>query len=106
MKVNDENSRIRIQDPDPNLDPSVRGMDPRIRILIHPKMSWIRNTGLNILRKKNIFSLPPVSLTPVVSLEVSLEVLMTFEMFAKKFEMALMILFLKPEVKILVTLSL
>jgi hypothetical protein len=42
---------IRIQDPDPNPDPNpdpdplVRGMDPRIRIRIHPKMSWIRNTG-------------------------------------------------------------
>jgi hypothetical protein len=45
LKVNDENSRIRIQDPDPNPDPLVRGMDPRIRIRIHPKMSWIRNTG-------------------------------------------------------------
>ena len=45
LKVNDENSRIRIQDPDP--DPLVRGMDPRIRIRIHPKMSWIRNTGFN-----------------------------------------------------------
>ena len=43
LKVNDQNSRIRIQDPDP--DPLVRGMDPRIRI--HPKMSWIRNTGRN-----------------------------------------------------------
>ncbi len=42
LKVNDENSRIRIQDPNP--DPLVRGMDPRIRIRIHPKMSWIRNT--------------------------------------------------------------
>ncbi len=41
--VNDENSRIRIQDP----DPLVRGMDPRIRIRIHRKMSWIRNTGKN-----------------------------------------------------------
>ncbi len=39
MKVNDENSRIRILDP----DPLVRGMDPRIRI--RPKMSWIRNTA-------------------------------------------------------------
>ncbi len=39
LKVSDENSRIRIQDP----DPLVRGMvDPRIRI--HLKMSWIRNT--------------------------------------------------------------
>ncbi len=45
LKVNDENSRIRIQDPDP--DPLVRGMDPRIRIKIriHPKISWIRNTA-------------------------------------------------------------
>ncbi len=41
LKVSDKNSRIRIQDP----DPLVRGMDPRIRIRIHPKMSWIRNTG-------------------------------------------------------------
>jgi hypothetical protein len=39
LKVNDENSRIRIQDP----DPLVRGMDTRIRI--HTKMSWIRNTA-------------------------------------------------------------
>jgi hypothetical protein len=30
------------QDP----DPLVRGMDPRIRIRIHTKMSWIRNPGL------------------------------------------------------------
>ncbi len=43
--VNDENSRIRIQDPDP--EPLVRGMDPRIRIRIHPKISWIRNTAKN-----------------------------------------------------------
>jgi hypothetical protein len=41
-KVNDENSRIR--DPNPDPDPLVRGMDPRIRI--HTKMSWIRNTSL------------------------------------------------------------
>jgi hypothetical protein len=47
LKVNDENRRIRIQDPDPNPDPLVRGMDPRIRIRIHPKMSWIRNTAAN-----------------------------------------------------------
>ncbi len=46
MKVNDENSRTRIQDPDP--DPLVRGMDPRIRIRIHPKMSWIRNTAFKV----------------------------------------------------------
>jgi hypothetical protein len=45
-KVNDENSRIRIR-IDPNPDPLVRGMDPRIQIQIHPKMSWIRNSVLN-----------------------------------------------------------
>jgi hypothetical protein len=44
LKVSDENSRIRIQDPDP--DPLVRGTDPRIRI--HPKMSWIRNTDFRL----------------------------------------------------------
>ncbi len=41
LKANDENSRIRIQDP----DPLVRGMDLRIRI--HTKMSWIRNTAFD-----------------------------------------------------------
>ncbi len=47
LKVNEENSRIRFQDPDPdpNPDPLVRGMDPRIRIRIHPKITWIRNTA-------------------------------------------------------------
>jgi hypothetical protein len=55
LEVNDEISRIRIQDPDPDLnqdpDPLVRGMDPRVRILIriHPKMSWIRNTDRNTI---------------------------------------------------------
>ena len=34
FKVNDENSGIRIQDPDPNSDPLVGGMDPLIRIWI------------------------------------------------------------------------
>jgi hypothetical protein len=43
LKVNDEKSRIRIQDPDTTPDPLVRGMDPRIRI--HSKMSRIRNTA-------------------------------------------------------------
>jgi hypothetical protein len=32
LKVNDEKSRIRIQDSDSDPDPLVRGMDPRIRI--------------------------------------------------------------------------
>ncbi len=45
LKVNDENSQIQDPDPDPNPDPLVRGMDPRIRIRIHPKMSWIRNSA-------------------------------------------------------------
>jgi hypothetical protein len=45
LKLNNENSRIRIQDLDP--DPLVIGMDPRIRIRIHTKMSWIRNTDCN-----------------------------------------------------------
>ncbi len=45
LKVYDENSRIRIQDPDPDSDPLVRGMIPRIRIRIHTKMSWIQNTA-------------------------------------------------------------
>ena len=43
LKVNDEKSRIRIQDP----DPLVRDMDPRIRIRIHSKMSWIRNIAVD-----------------------------------------------------------
>jgi len=61
LKVNYENGRIRIQDP----DPLVRGMDPRIRIRIHTKMSWIRNTDCNnnflghrrkVLKTSNAFS--------------------------------------------------
>jgi hypothetical protein len=47
LKVNDENSRIRIQDP----DPLARGIDPRIRI--HRKMSWIRNTGAQVHKVPN-----------------------------------------------------
>ncbi len=37
----------RSQDPSPHPDPEplVRGMDPRIQIRIHTKMSWIRNTA-------------------------------------------------------------
>ncbi len=53
------------QDPDQDPDPLVRGMDPRIRIRIriHPKMSWIRNTALNknkwqIAKKSATHSLP------------------------------------------------
>jgi hypothetical protein len=59
LKVNDENRRIRIQDPDPDPnpdpDPLVRGMDPGIRIRIHPKMSWIRNTVSQYLACTNLF---------------------------------------------------
>jgi hypothetical protein len=69
LKVSDENRRIRIQDPDPNPDPNpdqnpdpdplVRDMDPRIRIRIriHPKMSWIRNTGMKWLRTLKSFQI-------------------------------------------------
>ncbi len=35
-------SKSSFADPNPDPDPLVRGMDPRIRI--HTKMSWIRNT--------------------------------------------------------------
>jgi hypothetical protein len=39
--------KIEGSGPDPNPDPLVRGMDPRIqiRIRIHTTMLWIRNTG-------------------------------------------------------------
>jgi hypothetical protein len=37
---------LGLLDPDP--DPLVRGMDPRIRI--HSKISWIRNTGSHNFR--------------------------------------------------------
>jgi hypothetical protein len=53
LKVKDENSRIRIQDP----DPLVRVMDPRIRIRIHPKMSWIRNFASKRYLTNSLFSL-------------------------------------------------
>jgi hypothetical protein len=52
LKVNDEKSRIRIKDP----DPFVRGMDPRIRIRILSKMSWIRNTDFYFSITKLFFS--------------------------------------------------
>ena len=52
LKVNDENGRIPIQDPDPDPNPLVRGMDPRIRI--HPKMSWIRNTEIHVSEKSQL----------------------------------------------------
>ncbi len=54
-KITGSGSRILLQDPDPNPDPLVRGMDPRIqiRIRIHTKMSWIRNTGLLYLDSEN-----------------------------------------------------
>ncbi len=40
------------EDPDP--DTLVIGMDPRIRIRIHTKMSWIRNTGCEAWCKENL----------------------------------------------------
>jgi hypothetical protein len=53
LKVSDENSRIRIPDP----DPLVRGLDPGIRIRIHPKISWICNTPLLTVGRPCIFAL-------------------------------------------------
>jgi hypothetical protein len=38
-------SMTKKQNTDPHPDPLVRGMDPRIRIRFHPKMSWILNTA-------------------------------------------------------------
>jgi hypothetical protein len=42
-------SKTKMQDPDPHPHPFffVRGMDPRIRIRILTKMSWITNTAGN-----------------------------------------------------------
>ena len=57
MKVSDENRRIQIQDP----DPLVRGMDPQIRIWIHPKMSWIRNTAKNTKETENYWQRDPLT---------------------------------------------
>jgi hypothetical protein len=65
LKVNEENSRIRIKDSDP--DPLVRGMDPRIRIRIHPKISWIRNKPLEFSPGKaenEVACLPDVDVVP------------------------------------------
>jgi len=42
-KATNENSRIRIRESNPELDPLVRGTDPRSRI--RTKMSRIRNIG-------------------------------------------------------------
>jgi hypothetical protein len=39
-------TKIPYQDPHPDPDPLVRGMDPRIQI--HTKMSWIRTTAFNV----------------------------------------------------------
>jgi hypothetical protein len=51
LKINDEKQDPDADpdpnpdaEPDPNPDPLSRGMDPRIQIRIHTKMSWIRNT--------------------------------------------------------------
>jgi hypothetical protein len=39
-------SFLKVNDEDPDPYPLVRGMDPRIRIRMHTKMSWIRNTDM------------------------------------------------------------
>jgi hypothetical protein len=41
-------SCMNSEDPHPDPDPLVRGIDPRNRIRIRPKISWIRNTEKNI----------------------------------------------------------
>ncbi len=38
---------LKVYDDTSRMDPLVRGMDPRIRIRIHIKMSWIRNAACN-----------------------------------------------------------
>ncbi len=50
----DPDPLVRGMDPDTDQDPLVRGMDPRIRIRIHTKMSWIRNTAVNC----TVYSVP------------------------------------------------
>jgi hypothetical protein len=49
LKVDNENSRILVQGPDPNPDSLVRGMDPWNRIRIHTKMPCIRNTDFCLM---------------------------------------------------------
>ncbi len=49
LRLIDENNRIRIQDP------LVRGMDPRIRIRIHTKMLWIRNTAKYFVSSPDLY---------------------------------------------------
>jgi hypothetical protein len=44
-------------DPNPDPDPLVRGMDPRIRIRIHTKMSWIRNTDCDTQKINTLFTI-------------------------------------------------
>ncbi len=68
-KVNDDS--FQNPDPNPDPDPLLRGMDPRIRIRIQTKMSWIRYTGYEytiyigccgtVGRSKNCSLLPWIS---------------------------------------------
>jgi hypothetical protein len=53
MKIEGSGSK----DPDPNTDLLVRGMDPRIRIRIHTKMSWIRYTVYNYFKPPIFYGL-------------------------------------------------
>jgi hypothetical protein len=48
LGLRDPDSLVRGMDPNPDQDSLVRGMDLRIRIRIHTKMSWIRNTAFFI----------------------------------------------------------
>jgi hypothetical protein len=88
LKVNDENSRIRIQDPNP--DPLVRGMDPRIRIRIHPKILWIRNTAViyKLLQKEYKKTMPVNEKIPYYLANSTSTLLSIFmSIFSKKYNL-------------------
>ncbi len=55
------------QDPEPNPDPLVRGVDPRIQIRIRIKISRIRNTATNTYK---IQGLAPLKLKKNDSLQL------------------------------------
>jgi hypothetical protein len=66
LKVNDENKRSGSADP----DPLVRGMDARIRIRIHTKMSWIRSRSfISKISALNFKQIPRVDLNLVSGIE-------------------------------------
>jgi hypothetical protein len=64
-----------MQHPDPHSDPSVRGMDPRIRI--YTKMSWIQNNGIYLLSVSGSVTFWYVSgsLDPTLDLRIRIRIL-------------------------------